>query len=259
MNKTSAISLAAVTVIAPLMTLAPIASADGMPTEGGEDAQLNANLEPVPFSKMTGTGTAHVSLKGNTASVKVKANGLLKDAPHAQHFHIAAKGVCPPASAAKKRNDIKSINTTDGQPFYGDIGTSLTTSGDTSPDSALAVDRFPTGPDFTYERSIEVSDAAAKSLREGTGVVVVHGVDVNGNGEYDNVLGPSDLDPNLPSEATNPALCGSLKMGAKGAVAGGEGSTQSNNPSTTTLAGAGGLLSVAAVAMYLRRRTSRQS
>jgi hypothetical protein len=116
--------------------------------------------------------------------------------------------VCPPETVAKKRNGNLSLNTTDGAPFYGGIGTSLTTTGDTSPDSGLAIDRFPTGDKVHYERTITLSDEAAKSLREGTGVVVVHGIDYNGNGKYDNVLGPSDLDPSLPSEATNPALCG---------------------------------------------------
>jgi hypothetical protein len=41
-------------------------------------------------------------------------------------------------------------------------------------------------------------------------VVVVHGIDYNGNGKYDAVLGQSELDPKLPQEATAPALCGPL-------------------------------------------------
>jgi len=39
----------------------------------------------------------------------------------------------------------------------------------------------------------------------------VHGVDYNGNGKYDFSQGKSDLDPSLPAEATDPALCGVLR------------------------------------------------
>lgn len=47
----------------------------------------------------------------------MKVSGLLAGAPHAQHFHIGAKGVCPPESAAKVRNGKWFLNTTDGVPF----------------------------------------------------------------------------------------------------------------------------------------------
>jgi hypothetical protein len=38
---------------------------------------------------------------------------------------------------------------------------------------------------------------------------VVHGVDYNGDGTYSGEE-MSDLDPSLPTEATDPALCGVL-------------------------------------------------
>ena len=47
---------------------------------------------------------------------------------------------------------------------------------------------------------------------EGEGVVVIHGLDYDGNGTY-NVSDPegvSELDPALPAEATDPAVCGLL-------------------------------------------------
>ncbi|MBW1600981.1 hypothetical protein JJV70_02445 [Streptomyces sp. JJ66] len=255
MNRTTAVALASAAVLAPTLALAPTAVAGGMPK--GDSVHLQAHLKPVPFSKVKGSGTAMVTLKGNHATVKVKANGLLREAPHAQHFHIAAKGQCPPASAARTVNGRKSIFTTDGAPFYGPIGTSLTTTGDTSPDSGLAIDRFPVGSTIDYHRTIKVSDAAAKSLREGTAVVVVHGIDVNGNGKYDDVLGPSDLDKSLPAEATNPALCGPLMMSAKGPVKGGLGGSQDADAMGTVATTAGvGLLAAAAGALYLRRRRS---
>ncbi len=41
-------------------------------------------------------------------------------------------------------------------------------------------------------------------------MIVVHGIDYNGNGVYDNVLDRSELNNALPGEATAPALCGPL-------------------------------------------------
>ena len=43
--------------------------------------------------------------------------------------------------------------------------------------------------------------------------MVIHGVDYNGNGEYDfDGAGASELDPNLPAEATDPVACGVLEV-----------------------------------------------
>lgn len=103
-------------------------------------------------------------------------------------------------------------STTDGAPTYGRIRQSLTTHGDTSNESALAVDRFPTAPKGQehYDRRITFNSAkVAKSIRNGKGVIVIHGVDYNGNGEYDFSSGRSDLDPSLPAEATAPRLAAS--------------------------------------------------
>jgi hypothetical protein len=104
---------------------------------------------------------------------------------------------------------------------------SLTTTGDTTPASGLALDRFPVsmGGKLSYNRSnIEFTDVAgtgyegtgtakqiADSIREGEGVLVVHGVDYNKNGMYDfDSAGKSELDPSLPAEGTDPTLCGVL-------------------------------------------------
>lgn len=255
MKKTTAASMATLLAIASGAALAPVAVAD----DAAKGNELHATLSPVPTSKVTGSGTATVHLEGHEATVKIKTQGLLADAPHAQHFHIGAKGQCPPASAAKQHNGQLSLNTTDGLPFYGKIGASLTTTGDTGADhSALAVDRFPKGSSYTYERTFTVDDATAESLRAQNAVVVVHGIDFNGNGKYDNVLGASDLDPKLPSEATNPALCGPLKTAPAGAVAGGMGGTQGDD-TTMALSAAGGFLVAAVGAVYLRRRSNRQN
>jgi hypothetical protein len=94
-------------------------------------------------------------------------------------------------------------------PSYGTIQGSLTTDGDTSPASALAVDRFPVADEdgnLSYSRTFEVSDEIVDAIDNLH--VVVHGIDVNGDGGYDMGAGPSPLDPALPLEATVPALCG---------------------------------------------------
>ncbi|MEU2119954.1 hypothetical protein ABZ567_30950 [Streptomyces sp. NPDC016459] len=254
MQKATPAAIAVLAVIAGGTALAPAALA----ADNAEDKSLHATLSPVPTNKVTGSGTATVHLKGHEATVTIKTQGLLAGAPHAQHFHIGAKGQCPPASAATKHNGLLSMNTTDGLPFYGKIGASLTTTGDTGAShSALAVDRFPKGSSYTYHRTITVDEETAKSLRSNNAVVVVHGIDYNGNGKYDNVLGASDLDATLPSEATNPALCGPLKTAPAGAVAGGMGGTQDGD--TVALTAAGGLLVAAGGVMYLRRRGIRQN
>lgn len=93
------------------------------------------------------------------------------------HFHLDGQGRCPTAAEAGVHNGNTAISTVDGHPAHGMIGTSLTTSGDTSPGSALAIDRFPTGSSFTYTRTIRLSGMANDSVRDGTAVVVVHGID----------------------------------------------------------------------------------
>ena len=60
---------------------------------------------------------------------------------------------------------------------------------------------------LTYGRTFGVPSNVAERL--GEFAIVQHGVDLNGNGVYDEeAAGPSDLDPSLPQEATIPANCG---------------------------------------------------
>ncbi len=116
-----------------------------------------------------------------------------------------------PALTADNR-DFR-LTTAEGLPAYGPIKVSLTTRGDTSAASGLAVTRFPTAPrgQIHYDRNTRTSKAVARAIRRGDAVVVIHGVDYNGNGKYDfRSAGKSELDPMLPAEATDPATCGVL-------------------------------------------------
>jgi hypothetical protein len=160
------------------------------------------------------SGKAHVTVKGNKLNVTLEASGLLRKAPHAVHIHYGeqARNECP--TLRDDTNKDRRLTTLEGVPAYGPVAVSLTTKGDTSPASALAIDRFKTAPKgkIHYHRhDIKTDKSVAQGIRDGDAVVVVHGVDHNHNGVYDFSAGKSDLDPKLPAEATNPAACGVLR------------------------------------------------
>ncbi len=204
MRKALAVPAIAIAAAAfPLLTMSP-ALAD-------HDGSYQADLVALNQSGVSGTGM--VTLDGDSATVMIEASGLLAGAPHAQHFHIAAQGQCPTDDADADGDGFVSV--TEGAPFYGAIGTSLTTTGDTSPDSGLAIDRFPTDGTISYERTFDVSKDVQASFAAGTAVLVLHGVDKNGSGTYDGDV-MSDLDPSLPMEATAPAACAPLVMSQMG-------------------------------------------
>lgn len=197
-----------------------------------------ATLKPVPTNHVTGSGDASVQVNGNQAQVTVHTTGLV-NAPHAIHIHINGQGKCPDASAAKEHNGHKAISATDGAPAYGPIMISLTTSGDTSANSAFAVDRAPSGGSINYQRTVPIDAQTTKALSSGKAVVVVHGIDFDGSGHYDNALGPSEDAPNLTQDETAPALCGVLAAASSPAPGGGGGG---GGGAATTTAAPGGVV-----------------
>ena len=209
-------------------------------------------------------GTGMVTLDGNTATVMIEASGLLAGSPHAQHFHIGAQGECP--TDADDTNGDGFVSVTEGAPFYGAIGSSLTTTGDTSPASGLAIDRFPTaeGGSISYERTFEVTDDVHAAFEAGTAVLVLHGVDKDGSGAYDGTV-MSDLDPSLPMEATAPAACGALTAAQMGAAPAGGAETGAGSTVGTEQTAAMGVGALAAVgaaaagAVAYRRRQADQA
>ena len=156
---------------------------------GHEATTLEAHLTELNDSGAS--GTAWVTVEGNEVTVKMENTGLLAGSPHAQHIHVGGKNQCPDPNM-EGSGENGAIQVSDAHDDYGMIVSSLTTEGDTSPDSGLAVDRFPVGDD-PYERTFEVSDEVAADIVDGNGVIVVHGVDHNGSGEYDGDV-KSDLD-----------------------------------------------------------------
>ena len=145
-----------------------------------------------------------------TVDGKRSAPGLV----HAQHIHGPGMHECPTIAADANHDGL--IDTSEGLPDYGPIVVSLTTSGDTSPSSGLAVDRFPVADangNYTYVRTLAVGTEIPASVADHLTDfhVVSHGIDTNHDGAYDFGKGPSDLDPSLPQEATVPASCGLIR------------------------------------------------
>ncbi len=169
-----------------------------------------AVASPVPTNRVTGSGSATVALQGNVATVTLTTAGLLNGAAHLLHIHAGGLGQCPPASAARLHNGHLAISTGNGIKFYGPPEVALTETGDTSAKSNLAFPRFPAVGAISYKRVVTVSPVIASLIRGGNAVIVVHGIDYDHSGTYDEALGPSDLATQFTGDSTAPALCGTL-------------------------------------------------
>jgi hypothetical protein len=216
-----AAGLALVAGIVAVVALGGGSSSDKSSSKA-EGTLVSGNLPPVPTNKVTGTGKAELRVKGSTAAVTVDTNGLLNHAPHAMHIHAGGAGQCPPASAARLHNGHRIISTSDGGEYYGHPRTSLTTRGPTGPASILAFSRYPATGNFKYERKIKLIPSARRYIRKNNAVVVVHGIDYNGNSLYDGSLDRSELDPAVQGETTAPALCGPIRKESSASTGGGE-------------------------------------
>ncbi|GAA1889711.1 hypothetical protein GCM10009687_67800 [Asanoa iriomotensis] len=226
----------------------------------------------VAMQDLNGTGAKGMAMLTATDSgdlaVTIKASGMTPNAPHAQHIHGSTTGMdfmCPDKSDDKDGNGYVSVE--EGLPKYGDIHISLTTTGDTTKASGLAVDRMPMADadgNLTYERVIPAADLPPGTIEHLKDLhVVQHGIDVNNNGTYDmDALGESTFAKSLgvngiPEEATDPATCGMVTGAAAGSmptggVDTGDGST--NDTGGLALYTAGGLALAGVAALVVRRR-----
>jgi hypothetical protein len=193
-----------VLVAALSVSLASVAFAQGTTAQRYFKAELN------PLNRSGAEGTAIVKKDGRQLTTRIFTEDMAPNLPHAQHIHGFEQAVSECPTLAADDNGDGLVNTAEGLPSYGPIQASLTTRGDTSPDSALAVSRFPVANSvglLRYERTITVPRDVARGL--GRMAIVQHGVDLNHNGRYDfKSAGRSELDPSLPQEATIPANCG---------------------------------------------------
>ncbi|MGH3359046.1 MAG: hypothetical protein ACRDO7_09605 [Nocardioidaceae bacterium] len=221
---------------------------------------VNFNLDELNGSGANATASITTNDDGSL-SVDISGSGFTPNSPHAQHIHGAATGdfFCPPASADK--NGDGQVATEEGVPQYGGVMVSLTTKGDASADSGLAVDRMPVADasgNLDYQRTIPASAIPAGIAENIENLhIVQHGLDVNGNDKYDlKALGESVFAKSLgvdgiPEEATNPATCG--EVSPSGGVETGAGST-SGLESMPLFAFGGAALLGTAGAVAMRRR-----
>lgn len=184
----------------------------GILSLGGDD--LEAELEGLNRSGDEGTAEIHVHEDDRTVTVRVHTEGASPGLPHAQHIHIGGSNVCPGPSADTDDDGI--IDTAEGQPSYGGIKVSLTTRGDVSAASALAVDRFPVADEdgtIEYSRTFELPEGVSMEEIE-RGVIVQHGVSelFADPAAYDGSPRAS-VNPALPLEAVAPSSCGELEEG----------------------------------------------
>jgi hypothetical protein len=235
----------------------------------GADTTVTARLTESNNSGVTGTASLTATDSGGL-TVVINAHGLVPEVPHAQHIHGATGGghfMCP--SAANDTDGDGLLTNEEAAGEYGNVFFALTTRGDTSPESGLAVDRMPVADasgHIDYERTFsadELPDGLVENLSELH--VVQHGIDVNDNGRYDvDGAGISTFAENLgvsgiPEEATNPASCG-VVTGAKARMKphGGVETGGGDHNSANVYVGAfGGLLLLGSLVALWRLRRGR--
>ena len=154
------------------------------------------------------SGDARLTLQGNVLATHINSTGFSADLPHAQHIHgkEQAQSECPTLADDKDGDNL--VSTLEGLDDYGPIQVSFTTSGDTSPDSGLALDRFPVanpGGSLNYKRAFGITPEVKANLDEWH--IVQHGVDLDGSGMYDG----ENSDLGVPLEAELPATCGKIE------------------------------------------------
>jgi len=191
-----------------LVTVAAVVSAAAFAGPG--KTRYGAVLNPIPHNPVADhgsnvTGTARLTVDGTRVHVIIHVRGLTPNLPHAMHIHgiLGDANVCPPASADTNGDGLVSLQ--EGAPFYGPIDTSFTTTGDTSPASGLALERFPVANregNLNYNRTFTIPQDVLNSL--GSLHIVVHGLALDGNSEgpvggYDTLF-----------EAVLPVACGTI-------------------------------------------------
>ncbi len=234
--------------------MAPVSSASA------DDGTTTYSATLSPLNHASGSGMLTLSLTGSQATISEHWSGLAgtfsgAPYPHVQHIHGGAMGTCPTTGLDKNGDGV--ISTTEGAPAYGGIVTTLSTSGDTSPDAGTNLEIAPAGASTDYSRTITLDSAAMDAVTSGTAVIVVHGLDPatlsqQAQGEK------SDLVPSLPLAATSPALCGPLTAMPVGGPQTGSGST-AGVENVGLLGLGGGMLALAGGGMVVAARRNRVS
>lgn len=227
--------------------------------------EVHFNLHELNGSGSTATATITTHDDGSL-TVDINGSGFTPKSPHAQHIHgsVESKQFFCPGPDADANGDGQ-VATEEGVAQYGDVMVSLTTKGDVSADSGLAVDRMPVADaqgNLNYHRTIpagQIPDGIVENVENLH--IVQHGLDANGNHKYDmQALGESVFAESLgvqdiPEEATNPATCGEVTP--VGSVETGGGGTAGPEGTPYFVLGGAGLVGAAGLVM-MRRRVERQ-
>jgi len=261
-----------------------------MPASAATSTTYQATLNPVPLNTPSGAASGHftLTLNGNQATVTEQVNGLAttlptdkttlaslgipaafagKPFPHVQHIHINGQDQCPTASADANHDGV--LSTVEGQPAYGAIGTTLSTSGATDTSTATNVLVAPGGGSFTYKRTFTINSATLSAIQNNKAVIVVHGLNP-ANAPKASLTTPNSLGVTLPGASkklaligTAPALCGVLTASQMSSTP--VGSSPTGGGSTAGIEDealfglGGGLLLAAGGAFAIRRRYGRNS
>lgn len=178
--------------------------------------QFEATLRPVAHDPAADGGTeasgrAKLMLRqGNLLTTKVHVSGLTPQV-HVMHIHGAEQAAheCP---GPERRDDLVDdglIETVEGLEDYGPVVVSLTTTGDTSPASTLAVDRYEVAGRngrINYNRTFAIPEGIAANLENQH--IVVHGHDIDGDGTYASRITALGA----PLEAELPVACGEIDL-----------------------------------------------
>ena len=280
------LAVAGIAVLTGLALVAPASAA----TPSGGSTTYQAALNPVPLNTPAGaaSGAVTVTINGDQATVTEKVSGLGDKLPtdkatlaalgipasfagapfpHVQHIHIDGRGQCPTASADANGDGV--ISTVEGHAAYGMIGTTLSTKGSTGPSAGTDVTVAPGGGSFTYHRTFTMNADTLASLKAGTAVFVVHGLNP-ANAPKASLSTPNSLNVTLPGQSkklaligTAPALCGALQVSQMssmpvGSSPTGGGSTAGVEDSWLFALG-GGLIVTAGGILFLRRRYGQQN
>lgn len=163
---------------------------------GRVDAVYTAKLAELNDSGAS--GHAVLMLRGDQLTVRLTVSGVEPGLPHLQHIHGFAgttESQCPPPSADTDHDGLVSVG--EGAEFYGPIFVkTLSTTGAQEP---LNLDIAPVANadgSYTYTHTFQVDGDALNVSDES---IVVHGLDINGDGAYSNFM-----------EASLPVLCGEI-------------------------------------------------
>lgn len=247
-------------------------------------ATYQASLQPVVSNTPSGAASGHLTLQlnGSQATISEQVSGLgatlptstktlsalhipasLAGAafPHVQHIHGNANGTCPTSSDAV--NGL--ITVTAAAHDYGPILTTLSKTGSTAASAGTDVTIAPSGGSYTYSRTITLDSTTLNAIKNGTAVIVVHGLNP-ANAPKASLTTPNSVGLKLPGEtqdvaaiATAPALCGALTSMPAGAPATGAGGTAGLQHEGLFAVGGAMLLGGLAVGgmAYTRRRRSQ--